>query len=558
MAFLELVRYGAPATRFAIDGDRAVIGRSADCEIPLDVAAVSRRHAAVLRANGRFFVEDLESRNGTFLNEQRIAERMPLRDGDELLICGQTIRFHSDHAPPGSLLEETTHLADLMDEDASKPGRASVMATFDVAGGSASWRLSAKPEVKLAALLEISNNLGKTLSVDEILPKLLDSLFKIFVQADRGFVVMRPKPDGPLVPVAVKSRREGDEQKLRISRTIVEEAVSQKKAILSADAASDERFGMAQSIADFSIRSMICAPMIGSDGVPMGVIQIDTLNQRSRFTDDDLEVLAGVASQAAVSIDNAKMHQQVLAQQALARDLDLARRMQRALLPLNPPEIPGYCFFDYYQAARQIGGDYYDYVVLPGGRFAVIVGDVAGKGVAAALLMARLSSDVRFLLASEADPAVAVQKINEGFAKADWQDKFVTMIVAVVDPKTHDVTFVNAGHMAPLLRHDGGHVEQLGEDAAGLPLGVTDDFAYESIHRTLDRGDFVTIFTDGFSEAMNAQRELYGLERLTAEVGSPAVSVNDLGRHILEDVRKFVDGHAQSDDMCLACFGRVD
>ena len=151
---------------------------------------------------------------------------------------------------------------------------------------------------------------------------------------------------------------------MRISRTIVEEAVQPRKAILSADAASDERFGMAQSIADFSIRSMICAPMIGADGVPIGVIQIDTLNQRSRFTDEDLEVLASVASQAAVSIDNAKMHQQVLAQQALTRDLELARRMQRALLPSKPPEIPGYCFFDYYQSARQVGGDYYDYVVL--------------------------------------------------------------------------------------------------------------------------------------------------------------------------------------------------
>ena len=155
------------------------------------------------------------------------------------------------------------------------------MATFDVSNGSASWGLSAKPEVKLAALIEISNNLAQTLAVEDILPKILDSLFKIFTQADRGFVVMRPKADGPLVPVAVKTRRAGDEERMRISRTIVEEAMKSRKAILSADAASDERFGMAQSIADFSIRSMMCAPMMGIDGQPIGVIQIDTLNQRS-------------------------------------------------------------------------------------------------------------------------------------------------------------------------------------------------------------------------------------------------------------------------------------
>jgi serine phosphatase RsbU (regulator of sigma subunit) len=432
------------------------------------------------------------------------------------------------------------------------------MATLDVSGGSASWGLSAKPEVELAALVEISSSLGKVLDVAAILPKLLDSLFKIFLQADRGFVVMRLRADGPPVPVAVKTRRSGDDERIRISRTIIEEAMRSRKAILSADAASDERFNMAQSIADFSIRSMMCAPMVGTDGQPIGVIQIDTLNQRARFTDEDLEVLAGVASQAAVSIDNAKMHEQVVAQQALHRDLELARRMQRALLPDKPPVVPGYFFFDYYQAARQVGGDYYDYVQLPDGRFAVIVGDVAGKGVSAALLMARLSSDVRFSLATEADPAKAVQQINEGFAHRDWQDRFVTMIAAVVNPKTHELTIVNAGHMAPLLRQRGGQIEEIGEDIAGLPLGVGEGFEFASLTRKLLPGEVVTIFTDGISEAMNSNRDLYGLERLRNELSSPNVTAADLGEFILDDVRRFADGFAQSDDMCLVCFGRTE
>jgi pSer/pThr/pTyr-binding forkhead associated (FHA) protein len=484
MAFLQLVKGALPGTRFVLSGDRAVIGRSAECEVPLDVPAVSRRHAVVSRDRGRFFIEDLNSRNGTFLNDSKVVDRTPLRDGDQLVICDQEFRFYSGSA--SSFVEEddspaATDIAELVD-DSTAVQRASVMATFDVSGGSASWRLSAKPEVKLAALLEISNNLSKTLSVNEILPKLLDSLFKIFVQADRGFIVMRTKAEGPLVPVAVKSRRTGDEEKMRISRTIIEEAMKSRKAILSADAASDERFGMAQSIADFSIRSMICAPMIGSDDKPIGVIQIDTLNQRARFTDEDLEVLAGVASHAAVAFDNASMHEQVVAQRALQRDLELARRMQRTLLPSKPPQVPGYFFFDYYQAARQVGGDYYDYVQLPGGRFAVIVGDVAGKGVPAALLMARLSADVRFLLASEEDPAVAVQQINEGFANHDWQDRFVTMITAVVNPRTNELTIVNAGHMAPLLRRRGGSVEEIGEEAAGLRCR-------DGLHRWIQRGD---------------------------------------------------------------------
>jgi phosphoserine phosphatase RsbU/P len=560
MAFLELVKGSAAGSRFELDGDRSVIGRSADCEVPVDVPAVSRRHAAIFRERGRYFIEDLQSRNGTLLNDKRLTDRTPLDEGDLFIICDQEFRFHTGLGTgvldPMRNLEESS-AAELVD-DTKDPTRASVMATFDVGNGSVSWGLSAKPEVKLAALIEISNNLAQTLAVEDILPKILDSLFKIFTQADRGFVVMRPRADGPLVPVAVKTRRAGDEERMRISRTIVEEAMKSRKAILSADAASDERFGMAQSIADFSIRSMMCAPMMGTDGQPIGVIQIDTLNQRSRFTDSDLEVLASVASQAAVSIDNAKMHEQVIAQRAMQRDLELARRMQRALMPSKPPQVPGYYFFDYYQAAREVGGDYYDYVPLPGGRYAVIVGDVAGKGVPAALLMARLSADVRFSLASEENLSKAVAQINEGFANRDWQDKFVTMLVAVLNPQTGDLMMVNAGHMAPLLRRHDGTVAEIGEEAAGLPLGVAAGMEYESYSHRLEPGDVVTIYTDGFSEAMNGQRELYGLDRLKQQLSSPVLNVREFGQHILDDVHQFVNGYDQSDDMCLVCLGREE
>jgi len=561
MAFLELVRGSSPGARFELDGEMAVIGRSAECEVPVDTPAVSRRHAAVIRDGDGYFLEDLKSRNGTLLNEKPVVDRALLKDGDRFVICDQEFRFYSGHGvglmDPMRFVAESS-IAELIDDTKAGSSRASVMASLDVSGKSASWGLSAKPEVKLAALLEISNNLAQTLSLVDILPKLLDSLFKIFTQADRGFVVMRTKPDGPLVPVAVKSRRPGDEERMRISRTIVEEAMKAKKAFLSADAASDERFGMAQSIADFSIRSLVCAPMISFDGEPIGVIQIDTLNQRARFTDEDLEVLASVASQAAVAIDNAKMHEQVVTQRALQRDMELARQMQRTLLPSKPPQVPGYFFFDYYQAARQVGGDYFDYVPLPGGRYAVIVGDVAGKGVPAALMMARLSADVRFSLASEPDPAKAIQQINEGFAHHDWSDRFVTMIAAVLNPKSGELIMINAGHMAPLLRRRGGTVEEIGEDAAGLPLGVATGYEYQAYRHVLEPGDVVTMFTDGFSEAMNGERELYGLQRLKDQISAPAGNMADFGRQILDDVRDFVNGVDQSDDMCLVCFGRVE
>lgn len=567
MARLLTIQGIQPGQAFELSRSASTIGRSNDCEVALDVAAVSRRHALVTLDGGHYLIEDLGSRNGTFLNGERISGRTPLLPGDRIVICDQEFAFENPEAPVmaptlGGLSGETSSLVEMVDDtlEESSDGASNRLATIQLRAGAGTtetgWSMSARPEVKLAALIEISQGLGRAISIDDVLPKLLDSLFKIFTQADRGFVVMRPEPDGPLVPVAVKGRRGELEEQARISRTIVEEAMTGKKAILSADAASDERFGMAESIAQFQIRSMMCCPLIDSEGEALGVIQIDTLNQRSRFEEEDLEVLAAVASQASVALDNARMHEQMLAQQALQRDLELATRMQRALLPAGPPTASGYGFFDYYESARQVGGDYYDYVNLPGGRFAVILGDVAGKGVAAAIVMAKLSSDVRFALATEPSLGAAVSYVNRKFAEQGLEDRFVTMIFTVVDPATNEVQLVNAGHMPPILRRRANEAEEVYEEITGLPIGVIDDFEFESATLRLEPGESLTIYTDGFSEAMNADRDLYTTERLLEQVKAAAASVADLGRHVLDDVHRFVDGYDQSDDMCLCVFGR--
>ena len=560
-SYLSILQGVEPGKQFPLEAERSVIGRSSDCEVALDVAAVSRRHAVVVRSGTDYLVEDLGSRNGTFVNGIKIEGPTTLSQGDRIVVCDQELEFNSPQ-PVRSLLGGSLPAADqstlvqMVGDEEDSGSSNNVMATISLGSSGDGLSLSARPEVKLAALIEIANGLGRALTIDEVLPKLLDSLFKIFTQADRGFVVMRQEENGPLIPVATKTRRGDMEDQLRISRTVIEEAMNGQKAILSADATSDERFSMAQSIADFKIRSMMCVPLINSDDESIGVLQIDTLNQMSRFTDDDLEVLAAVANQAATAVDNAQMHDQVLAQRALQRDLELASRMQRALLPASPPDKEGYGFFEYYESARQVGGDYYDYIQLPGGRFAVVLGDVAGKGVAAAIIMAKLSSDVRFALATEPDLESAVNYVNRAFAEQELEDRFVTMYFAVIDPATNEVTMANAGHMPAMLRKADGTVIEISEEVSGLPIGVVDDFEFESMKITLEPGESITTFTDGFSEAMNEAKDLYGIERLLETVGTEAKSVADLGKHVLDDVRKFVNGYAQSDDMCLCVFGR--
>lgn len=557
MALLQVLKGDSAGQQLVLDGERMVLGRHPDCDIVLDAAAVSRQHAIIFREDDRYFVEDLHSRNGTFVNGHMIEGRRALEDGDRLKICDLAFTFLRDPS------EQRVPSLQTLDGDSiamvdDQLGKSTIMTQLEMSSSRSPMRLLGNPEAKLRAMIEIAHNLGRAISVEAVLPKLLDSIFKIFPQADHGFIIFQSAPGAALVPKAIKHRHDEHEDAIRISRTIVEQVMRGKQAILSADAAHDQRFEKSESVADLRIRSVMCAPLIDSEGEPLGVLQIDTLDQRHRFQKEDLDVLASIASQAAIAVDNAQLHEQALRQQAIASDLQLAHKVQRGLLPAAPPKIEGYRFFDFYEPANQVGGDYYDYVDLPGGRLAIILGDVSGKGVSAALLMAKLSGEVRYCLVSEPTPAAAMNCINDSFSRSGWDDRFVTFVLAVLDASRHEVTIVNAGHMPPLLRRHDGKVESIGSQEAGLPLGVDMQQEYQQTLCTLAAGDFMTMFTDGISEAMNAEGELYGVARLREQVGAAAGNVSILGRQILDDVKRFVGGRPQSDDMCLACFGRTD
>ncbi|HTQ40023.1 MAG TPA: SpoIIE family protein phosphatase [Pirellulales bacterium] len=564
MAILEYLNGDRTGQQLTLPEQKSILGRHPECDIVLDQGAVSRQHAQISYIDGEYVIEDLRSRNGTLVNGQLVQAPQPLHDGDELKICDHTLAFHSDNAPAraavgagaagdGAALEASPF--EVTEDNAQVSRSSTVMWKIDLTSSADTARLTVNPETKLRALIEITQNLSQATALEQILPKVLDSLFNIFAQADRGFVVLCTA-EGRLIPKAFKQRKGKEEEGARMSRTIINEVVKQRHAILSADAASDARFELSQSIADFRIRSMMCAPLVTGEGNVLGVIQIDTLDQRARFTNDDLDVLASVASQAAFAIENARLHERQLQQQKVQADLNAARQVQKSLLPTAPPMVEGYQFFDFYEAANEVGGDFYDYVPLRDGRVAVVLADVSGKGVAAALVMAKLSAEVRYSLASEPTAAEAVNRINESFCSAGWEGRFATFVLALLDPKTNMVTLVNAGHMPPFVRHGVGKVEEVAPEISGLPLGVTDGFTYDAAELTLAPGEVITLFTDGISEALNPDNELYTLERLKAQEEKDAENAATLGRTILDDVKRHANNRAQSDDMCLVVFGR--
>ena len=554
--------------RYDLKGDKYVLGRHPDCDIVIEVGAVSRNHCQVVRDGNGYALEDLGSRNGTFVNDEspKVEGKRPLRLGDVLRVCEVSFTYLSDvpapgegrqapgTAPTGKMVDGAGLGAFLVDDDKT-PG-STVMSKLDVSSSSrGGLHISASPEVKLAAMIEITQSLSRVLALDEVLPQVLKSLFKIFVQADRGFIVLETA-EGKLIPRWVRLRREDASDTLRISRTIIRHVMDTKQAIISADAAGDERFEMSQSIADFRIRSMMCAPLMDSEGKAFGALQIDTLDQRKRFQDEDLELLVSTASQAAVAIQNAQLHESALKQREIERDMKLAHEVQHGFLPEEPPKLAGYEFYDYYQPADQIGGDYFDYIPLPDGRLAIIVADVVGHGVAAALLMAKLSAEARFSLYSEPTPAAAVTRLNERLSSLNIQ-RFVTLILVVLDPKEHRAIVVNAGHMAPLHRRAKGKIEEPGDSIGGLPLGVTDALGYAQAEFEIGRGDTITLYTDGINESIDAAGAFYTIDRLKDLVLKQGPAPAKMGQAIVDDVRAFLGKAPQNDDMCLVCFGRI-
>jgi phosphoserine phosphatase RsbU/P len=248
-----------------------------------------------------------------------------------------------------------------------------------------------------------------------------------------------------------------------------------------------------------------------------------------------------------------------LARARLKLDLELARVVQRSFLPLRLPEVPGYEFFAYYESAFEIGGDYYDFIPLPGQRMAVMLGDVAGKGVAAALLMAKLSADARFCILTEPDPAAAVAKLNSLMTHSGIADRFVTLVALILDPGNHRVTLVNAGHPSPLLYRRATHSagEPTGNEVAGFPIGVLEGVEYASCQFGLEPGDCLLAFTDGVTEAMDVNNVQLQTKGVYAAVQGETYSPRALGERVVQAVKQFAAGRSQNDDITLLGFGRT-
>ncbi len=548
---------------YELSGDQMIVGREQFCDIVLRRHTVSRQHARFVRTADGYAIEDLASLNGTYLNGRRLEGRTPIKDQDRIHIYEVVTVFH-DASP----VEVRAALEDSVSAKAGGPDEEPL--PEELAGQSQSAaRAMLSPthtaqaladpssQARFRAALKISVDLEGESEIDEILPKILDSLFEMFPQAVRGYTLLAEGADGHLVPRAIKHRQSEAGHSVTfgpISRKTALHVMSTAEAILMDEGAPEQGDANA-SIFEHRSLSMICAPLMGPSRTPLGILYLDTTDPKRRFRQEDLDVLVTVATIAGEQVERAGAAPTAAETGSHQRKLGTAKQVQMQFLPQHRPELPGYRFYDYYRPADEVGGDYYGYILLNDGRLALTIGDVAGKGVSAALLMAHFCAEVRYCLSVSATPAEAVNQLNQDLSAEMLNYHFVTFALCVLDPKQHKLTLVNAGHLPPIRRR-GTTIEELGSAEGGLPLGCDITHTYEQIELPLDPGDAVVMYTDGISEAMNAKGDVFGAKRIREAIIRAPAGIERVGQTLLDDVRRHVRGRLPSDDICVVGFAR--
>ncbi len=526
----------------------ARMGRHPDCDVQVDSNMVSRFHAQLVQVDNKILLEDLNSGNGSFLNGKQLDKHQPqpLRNNDRIKLGPIKFRFEDE--------EESSSAAGMISGLEVSDGATSTIMGSAAARGFGVFEV--RPEEKLRGILKINQSLAGQIDLNVIAPKILDTLFEIFPQADRGTILMRDGVQKRFIPTAQKRRSEGDDESVRLSRTILERVLNDKAGILSADAASDSRFSASESISSLTIHSMMCVPLLNIEGEPFGIINLDTQNPMKRFTEEDLELLLAVANQAAHSYENVRLLQSHVDKQKQDKEMKIAHGVQKALLPETLPVVDGYRFFASYDAAQAVGGDYFDCFMIGERKVCISFGDVAGKGVPGALIMSRMASVVQNTMSFTDDVAMAIQRINKHMCHNMVEGRFVTYILGVIDLDTNRITLANAGHMSPLVRKPGGEVEEIDDAAIGIPVGIMEGYPYAVIQRDIGPGEMFVLITDGVDEAMDPDGALYTKERVREFVRDGSPDPEELGRALLSDVRRHANGRPQNDDITIMAFGR--
>lgn len=509
-----------------IDKPLTAIGRRGESDIRLTGSDVSRDHAEISNADGAYVLRDRGSRYGTFVNGEQVTER-PLQHGDRIQFgraSGTDVTFLIEDVP-----------------GPARSDRQQQTAVGDIR--------------QLASLLEGLRALGSGRVLDEVLALVLDAAIEV-TGAERGFIMLANEESVLEMKLArARGKITLPGNRFDTSRKIPEEAFAKGEIRIVADLLDGDLANVHMGTVALGIRHVLCAPLrlvryldkrdLPSETKFTGVLYLDSREKGSLLSSNARMALDTLATEAGVAIENARLYRQTLEQARIEHELRIAAEIQRALLP------PGHHVGTFYEAmgtslpSRSIGGDFFDFTQRADGGFGFAVGDVSGKGPAAALLTAKIQG----LLSAEADrgqPAEIMQIVNRGLTRRAVEAKYATLFHAALSPDG-TLTFCNAGHNPPIIYSPRG-LRRL--DAGSMPVGMFEFAPYQDATERLERGDVLVVYSDGVTEALDVHGEEFGEDRLAAIVEARhADDATTILEAIVQAVQTFAQGAPQHDDV---------
>src|SRR5687767_9336165 len=406
---------------------------------------------------------------------------------------------------------------------------------------------------KLRMLLDITKKISRSLDLQEVLNLVMDTLDSLIPYDAAGIFVLQCK-DPALVPPGeepceFKSEAvrgydidELSDLHLKLGEGFIGSVALSGQPIISHDVRNDPVYINARD----RTRSEMVAPIISNDEV-IGVFDLES-DELNAYSDDDLQVLMMLASQVAIIIEKVMLHEQLIEKKRLEGQLEVARQVQLELLPASDPKLEGFDISAYNFPTEEVSGDYYDWVPIYDDQISLVVADVSGKGVPAALLMAFLRASLRAATHIGYAPHISMAKVNYLLWESIERNQYVTAFYGILDASNRTLAYTNAGHNPPLLLDAKGNAQFM--DRGGVPLGIFRDTRYHEYYLTLEPDEVLVLYTDGVTEAMNPKGEEFGRERLANSVkAARSLSAKDLITSVQTDVLNWTDGAGATDDI---------
>ena len=526
-----------------LSGTRLVVGRSSGAELSFpDDAGLSRQHFALELAGDDWTVQDLGSKNGTFVNNIPLKARLTLRPGDHITAGHLSIVFAPEQgaAAPGVVVFEGG--------ESDSPSTSTLVTSLESAnrtivvdpGG------GAKPSAAMQALIHAGQELAENRPLTDLFPLILDLSIQA-VNAQRGVLLLL---EGERL-AAKAHKGEG----FRISTAVRDRVLKDKSSVLVRDAQLDDAFKGRMSIVEQKVHTMMAVPLETKDRI-IGLIYVDSPFILREFTKNDLSLLTVMANVAAIRIEHARLAEVEAAERIMQRDLSQAAEIQGGMLPAHAPEIAGLDLAGFNVPCRTVGGDYYDFFPYPGDSVGLALGDVSGKGMPASLMMMALHARVHVLAESPGNLGGFMARLNKATCATCPSNRFITFFFSVLDAASGDLRFANAGHNPPVLLRASGEVQML--EGGGPVLGVISVAPYSEQSASLAPGDLLVLYSDGVTEANNPDFDEFGEERfihvLNENRARPAREIVDA---VTAALKEFTAGAPQADDITLLVAKRL-